>query len=86
MSSRPDLELISASASDLQKQLHDGTLTSVKLVERYLAHIEAHNYEGMSLHASFPLLHGRTSSLSRNDLMTSAKLGTYEVRFMAFRS
>jgi len=47
----PDHELISATASDLQKQLHEGTLSSVKLVERYLAHIDAHNHQGMSLHA-----------------------------------
>ena len=46
-----DTELLSATASDLQQQLHDGTLTSIKLVERYLAHIAAHNYKGMSLHA-----------------------------------
>jgi len=51
MSATLDTELISITASDLQKQLHDGSLTSVKLVERYLAHIAAHNYKGMSLHA-----------------------------------
>ena len=50
MSPTSDLELISATASDFQKQLHDGSLSSVKLVERYLAHIDAHNHKGMSLH------------------------------------
>lgn len=51
MTSNNDIELIKASANELQQQLQDGSLTSVQLVERCLAQIEAHNYKGMSLHA-----------------------------------
>lgn len=51
MTQTNDLELIKANAAELQQQLQDGSLTSVQLIERCLAQIEAHNYKGMSLHA-----------------------------------
>jgi amidase len=45
------VELISATASEIQQQLSCGKLSSVDLISQCFAQIDAHNHKGMDLHA-----------------------------------
>jgi amidase len=47
----PPFDPLVATASDLQKLLDDGDITSEDLVNIYLAQIEKHNHHGMKLNA-----------------------------------
>jgi len=46
-----DFDLLTLIAAELQKLLTEKKVTSVDLVELYLAQIEKHNRNGMKLHA-----------------------------------
>ncbi len=59
-------EPLVAAASDLQKLLDDGVVTSENLVNIYLAQIQKHNHHGMKLHAVI-------STAPRDTLMVTAR-------------
>lgn len=44
-------DVLRSTATELSSKLSDGTLTSVDLIEQYLAQIEAHNHSGLGLRA-----------------------------------
>ena len=44
-------DVLRATATELADRLAVGNLTSVNLIERYLAQIEAHNHDGVGLRA-----------------------------------
>lgn len=47
----PKVDLLRATATDLQQLMHDGKLTSVGLVNQILDQIEAHNEAGLEIRA-----------------------------------
>lgn len=51
MSSNSHVHIIGATATELQKHLESGNLTSVDIIETYLKHIEFHNHAGMKVNA-----------------------------------
>jgi hypothetical protein len=59
------LDLLTASAQDLQHMLDEGSMTSRQLVELYLTQIEKHNHFGMRLNAII-------STAPRDDLFKRA--------------
>lgn len=49
--STPPFEVLAATAAELQDLLATGALTSVQIIETYLAQIEKHNHAGAHLNA-----------------------------------
>jgi amidase len=49
--SPPSFNVLTATASELQKRLKAGTLTSVEIITTYLAQIGKHNHVGAKLNA-----------------------------------
>ena len=47
----PSLDLLNISAVELTSLLSNGSLTSLELVQAYLAQIDAHNHKGLCLNA-----------------------------------
>ena len=45
------IDVLTATAAELQSLLEDGKISSLDLVEIYLDQIEKHNHRGMKLHA-----------------------------------
>jgi hypothetical protein len=50
-----EIDLLTATVSDLQLALADGRITSVALIRQYLARIKKDNYRGIALHAIIEL-------------------------------
>ena len=48
-------DVLTTTATELQHSLKNGDLTSVQIVQSYLAQIEKHNHEGMNLRAVLAL-------------------------------
>lgn len=44
-------DVLTTTADDLRKPLEKGSVTSVRIVESYLSHIEAHNIRGAKCRA-----------------------------------
>lgn len=51
----PKFIVLTATATDLQSLLHNGTLSSVEIVETYFEQIERHNKKGATLNAVISL-------------------------------
>lgn len=50
-----EVDLLTATVSDIQLALDEGRITSVALVRQYLARIKKDNYRGLALHAIIEL-------------------------------
>lgn len=51
------VDVLKATVSDLRSLLESGTVTSLDLVDIYLAQIEKHDRKGANLHAMVSLMH-----------------------------
>jgi amidase len=49
--SKPEIDVVSLTASNARALLEEGTITSVDLVKLYLAQIAKHNHQGARLNA-----------------------------------
>jgi amidase len=47
----PPFNVLTTTATELETLLHEGSLTSVQIIETYLAQIEKHNHAGAKLNA-----------------------------------
>ena len=67
-SHKPELDLLRATAGDLQAMLNNGEVSCVQLVERYLDQIDRHNFKGARLYAVISTA-ARSEALSKAHLL-----------------
>ena len=65
-----DIDVLTATAEDLRKELEDGTITTLELAELYTHQIDLHNHTGLHLNAMISLapqdqLHNQAVALDK---------------------
>jgi len=75
-STAPTFNVLTTTATQLQERLSNGTLTSVQIIETYLAQILAHNKKGARLNAIIATPPHENILAKAQELDTERKNGT----------